>query len=183
MIPLALHEAVPGHHLQVALAQELEDLPDFRKDWGFTAFGEGWALYSERLGIEMGFYGDPYDNFGRLLYEIWRACRLVVDTGMHAFGWPREQAIEFMLENSALSRLNIETEVDRYINWPGQACAYKIGELKIRDLRRLAEQRLGERFDLRGFHDVVLGAGSIPLTVLEKRVTYWINSELFRAYD
>ncbi len=183
MIPLALHEAVPGHHLQVALAQELQDLPDFRKDWGFTVFGEGWALYSERLGIEMGFYIDPYDNFGRLLYEMWRACRLVVDPGMHAFGWSRDRAIEFMLDNTALSRLNIETEVDRYINWPGQACAYKIGELKIRDLRRVAEERLDERFDIRGFHDAVLGAGSIPLTVLEKRVTFWINSQLFQTYD
>ncbi len=183
MIPLALHEAVPGHHLQVALAQELEGLPDFRTQWGFTAFGEGWALYSERLGLEMGLYEDPYDDFGRLLYEMWRACRLVVDTGMHALGWSREQAIEFMLANSALSKLNIETEVDRYISWPGQACAYKIGELKIRELRGRAEDRLGEKFDLRAFHDVVLGAGSIPLTVLETRVNYWINAQQFRPYD
>ncbi len=183
MIPLALHEAVPGHHLQVAIAQELEGVPDFRKGWGFTAFGEGWALYSERLGIEMGFYEDPYDDFGRLLYEMWRACRLVVDTGLHAFAWPRERAIEFMLDNTALSRLNIETEVDRYISWPGQACGYKIGELKIRELRATAERRLGDRFDLRMFHDVVLGAGSIPLTVLEKRVDFWINSQLFSPYD
>ena len=183
MIPLALHEAVPGHHLQVALAQELDDLPDFRTEWGFTAFGEGWALYSERLGIEMGFYDDPYDDFGRLLYEMWRACRLVVDTGIHAFGWPRQRAIDFMLTNSALSELNIETEVDRYISWPGQACAYKIGELKIRELRKRAERRLGARFDIRAFHDAVLGAGSIPLTVLEKRVDFWINSILFRNYD
>jgi len=183
MIPLALHEAVPGHHLQIAIAQELDGVPDFRKGWGFTAFGEGWALYAERLGLEMGFYGDPYDDFGRLLYEMWRACRLVVDTGIHAFGWPRDRAIEFMVANTALSRLNIETEVDRYIAWPGQACAYKIGELKIRELRATAERRLGERFDVRAFHDVVLGAGSIPLTVLEKRVDYWINSQLFRPYD
>ena len=183
MIPLALHEAVPGHHLQVAIAQELDDVPDFRKAWGFTAFGEGWALYAERLGIEMGFYQDPYDEFGRLLYEMWRACRLVIDTGIHAFGWSRDRAIEFMVANTALSRLNIETEVDRYISWPGQACAYKIGELKIRELRAISERRLGDRFDLRAFHDVVLGAGSIPLTVLEKRVDYWINSQLFRPYD
>ncbi len=183
MIPLALHEAVPGHHLQVAIAQELDDVPDFRKGWGFTAFGEGWALYAERLGIEMGFYRDPYDDFGRLLYEMWRACRLVVDTGIHAFGWSRDRAIEFMVANTALSRLNIETEVDRYIAWPGQACAYKIGELKIRELRATAERRLGDRFDIRAFHDVVLGAGSIPLTVLETRVDYWINSQLFRPYD
>ena len=150
---------------------------------GFTAFGEGWALYSERLGIEMGMYENPYDDFGRLLYEMWRACRLVVDTGVHAFDWSRDQAIEFMLDNSALSRLNIETEVDRYIGWPGQACAYKIGELKIRELREIAETRLGEKFDLREFHDVVLGAGSIPLTVLEKRVIKWTNSQIIVTYD
>ncbi|MHC4081785.1 MAG: DUF885 domain-containing protein [Planctomycetota bacterium] len=183
MIPLTLHEAVPGHHFQVALARELEDLPEFRRDWGFNAFGEGWALYAERLGIEMGLYGDPYDDFGRLLYEMWRACRLVVDPGMHAFGWSRDEAIEFMMANTALSRLNITTEVDRYISWPGQACAYKIGELKIRELRQRAESRLGQSFDLRAFHDVVLGAGSIPLTILEKRVDYWINSQQFRPYD
>ncbi|MHC4827996.1 MAG: DUF885 domain-containing protein, partial [Planctomycetota bacterium] len=183
MIPLTLHEAVPGHHFQVALARELEDLPEFRRDWGFNAFGEGWALYAERLGIEMGLYGDPYDDFGRLLYEMWRACRLVVDPGMHAIGWSRDEAIEFMMANTALSRLNITTEVDRYISWPGQACAYKIGELKIRELRQRAESRLGQSFDLRAFHDVVLGAGSIPLTILEKRVDYWINSQQFRPYD
>jgi uncharacterized protein (DUF885 family) len=183
MIPLALHEAVPGHHLQGALARELENVPEFRRGWGFNAFGEGWALYTERLGLEMGLYDDPYDNFGRLLYEMWRACRLVVDPGMHAFGWSRADAIEFMLANTALSALNIENEVDRYIGWPGQACAYKIGELKIRELRSRAERRLGAKFDLRAFHDVVLGAGSIPLTVLEKRVDYHINSQLIRAYD
>jgi len=183
MIPLTLHEAVPGHHFQVALAKELQHLPEFRRGWGFNAFGEGWALYAERLGIEMGLYEDPYHDFGRLLYEMWRATRLVVDTGIHAFGWSRQEAIEFMMANTALSRLNITNEVDRYISWPGQACAYKIGELKIRQLRQRAESRLGSRFDLRVFHDVVLGAGSIPLTILEKRVDFWINSQQFRPYD
>ncbi len=183
MIPLALHEAVPGHHLQVALAQELPDLPEFRRDSYFDAFGEGWALYSERLGIEMDLYGDPYDDFGRLLYEMWRSCRLVVDTGMHAMRWPRDRAIQYMLGNTALSRLNITNEIDRYISWPGQACAYKIGELKIRELRARAEERLGDKFDLRAFHDVVLGAGSIPLTTLEDRVDYWINVQTIRTYD
>ncbi len=177
MIPLAMHEAVPGHHLQIALAQELEGLPEFRKNAYFIAFGEGWALYSERLGIEMGMYEDPYNDFGRLLYEMWRACRLVVDPGLHAFGWSRDRAIQFMLHNTALSELNIENEIDRYIGWPGQACAYKIGELKIRELRTKAEDALGERFDVRAFHDVVLGAGSLPLTVLETRVIEWIDSQ------
>jgi uncharacterized protein (DUF885 family) len=176
MIPLAMHEAVPGHHLQIALAQELPGVPEFRKDAYFIAFGEGWALYSERLGIEMGLFVDPYDNFGRLLYEMWRACRLVVDPGMHALGWPRERAVQFMLDNTALSELNINNEIDRYINWPGQATAYKIGELKIRELRRRAERELGATFDLRAFHDVVLGAGSVPLPVLERRVNEWIAS-------
>lgn len=172
---LSFHEAVPGHHLQIALQQEIEDLPELRRFEGFTAFTEGWALYSERLGLESGFYEDPYSNFGRLTYEMWRALRLVVDTGIHAFGWNRQKAIDYMAENSALSVHNITTEVDRYISWPGQALAYKTGELEIRRLRAQAEDALGPRFDLRGFHDVVLGSGAVPLPVLEANVERWIE--------
>jgi uncharacterized protein (DUF885 family) len=172
---LSLHEAVPGHHLQIALQQELTGLPDFRRFAGITAFVEGWALYSERLGLEVGFYQDPYSNFGRLTYEMWRACRLVVDTGMHYLGWTRQQAIQYMAENTALSLHNIEAEVDRYIAWPGQALAYKIGELKIRELRTRAETELGDRFDIRLFHDAVLGDGAIPLDVLEENIRRFIQ--------
>ena len=174
---LSLHEAVPGHHLQLALQQELEDMPEFRKYNGFTAFIEGWGLYSERLGLETGFYQDPYSDFGRLSYEMWRACRLVVDTGIHYLSWTREQAIAFMSENTALSRHNIVAEVDRYISWPGQALAYKMGELKIRELRALAERRLGDEFDVRTFHDVVLGSGAVPMEILEANVLRYLEQE------
>jgi len=172
---LSLHEAVPGHHLQIALAQEMTGLPEFRRFAGFTSFVEGWGLYSERLGLEVGFYEDPYRNFGRLSYEMWRACRLVVDTGMHYLGWSRQQAIDFMAANTALSLHNITAEVDRYIAWPGQATAYKMGELKIRQLRKLAETELKDRFDVRAFHDAVLASGAIPLDVLEGNVKAYIR--------
>lgn len=171
---LSLHEAVPGHHLQIALQQELENLPKFRSVAGFTAYVEGWALYSERLGLDVDMYEDPYQNFGRLSYEMWRALRLVVDTGMHAKGWNRDEAIEFMASNSALALHNIRSEVNRYIFWPGQALAYKMGEIKIRELRERAESELGDDFDLREFHDVILLSGSIPLSVLENNVDIWI---------
>jgi uncharacterized protein (DUF885 family) len=172
---LTLHEAVPGHHLQNALARELENLPNFRRFTYLSAFGEGWGLYCERLGLEAGFYKNPYSNFGRLTYEMWRACRLVVDTGIHAKGWRREQAMEFLASNTALSLHEVRTETDRYISWPGQAVAYKIGELKIRELRRKAEEALGEKFDIREFHDVVLRNGAIPLTTLEGEVNAYIS--------
>lgn len=171
---LSFHEAVPGHHLQIAIQKEL-DIPLFRKFSGFTAYVEGWALYAERLGLEVGFYKDPYSDFGRLTYEMWRACRLVVDTGLHTQGWSRAHAIDFMVENTSLSIHNITTEIDRYITWPGQALAYKIGELQITALRKKAEKRLGEKFDLRAFHDTVLGSGALPLPILEKIVNRWID--------
>ncbi len=174
---LSVHEAVPGHHQQIALQQEL-DMPDFRKHGAFfTAFVEGWGLYSERLGIEMDLYDTPAKNMGRLSYEMWRACRLVVDTGIHSKGWSKQRAIDFMTDNTALSEANIEAEVNRYISWPGQALAYKMGELKIRELRRKATSELGDKFDLRAFHDVVLGQGAVPLDMLEAQVNRWIEGQ------
>ena len=174
---LSLHEAVPGHHLQLAIQAELADLHPISRESNFTAFIEGWALYSERLGKDIGFYKDPYQDFGRLSMEAWRASRLVVDTGLHWMGWSRQQAIDYMTENTALSPHNIVAEVDRYIGWPGQALAYKTGELAISRIRRKAEQTLGDRFDIRSFHDRVLAAGSIPLPLLEERIDNWIDEQ------
>lgn len=176
LVSLSLHEAVPGHHLQGALARELKNVPQFRLNFYPHAFGEGWGLYAEKLGQEMGVYHTPYQRFGRLTYEMWRACRLVVDTGMHAKGWTRQQALDFLTANTALSTHEIRTEVDRYIAWPGQALAYKTGEMKILELREKAKRALGERFDIRLFHDAVLGSGGVTLPVLETQIDGYINS-------
>lgn len=176
MEALTLHEAVPGHHLQISIAQELENVHPLRRHGGYTAFVEGWGLYSESLGEEMGFYQDPYSKFGQLTYEMWRAVRLVVDTGMHAMGWSRDEAIEFFKANSAKTEHDIVVEIDRYIVWPGQALAYKIGELKLKELRAYARDRLAGKFDVHRFHDRVLEAGAVPLNILEQRIHAWVEA-------
>ena len=174
---LSVHEAMPGHHLQLALQQELGDMPMFRRFMGFTAFVEGWGLYSERLGYDLGLYQDPYSRFGQLTYDMWRAVRLVVDTGMHYKGWTRQQAIDFFKDNAAKTEHDIVNEIDRYIAWPGQALAYKIGQLKILQIRERAELQLGANFDIRAFHDELLGAGALPLDLLEQRMDKWLAAQ------
>jgi len=177
MEALAFHESVPGHHLQISLAQEMEDVPEFRKHGQYTAFVEGWALYCEGLGGELGFYKDPYSKFGQLAFEIWRAIRLVVDTGLHSQHWTRQQAIDYFHENSAQTDQDIVVEVDRYIAWPGQALAYKMGQLKIKELREFATRELGSQFNIREFHDHVLDGGALPLDELEHRIKDWVAAK------
>ncbi len=173
---LTLHEAVPGHHLQMSLNSELGDeIPQFRRNLYLSAYGEGWGLYSEFLGNDMGIYTTPYQKFGKYTYEMWRACRLVVDTGIHSKNWTREQAVEYLKSNTALSLHEVNTEIDRYISWPGQALSYKIGELKIREMRDLAEKELGTKFDIRAFHEIILEEGTVTLSILEKRIRDYIN--------
>jgi uncharacterized protein (DUF885 family) len=175
MEALSLHESVPGHHLQISLAQELENEPEFRKHVGYSAFVEGWALYCEGLGEELGMYKNPYSKFGQLSYEMWRAVRLVVDTGMHAQGWTRDQAIQFFKDNTGKTDQDITVEVDRYIVWPGQALAYKLGQLKIHELRMQAEMRQGAKFNVRAFHDAVLENGALPLNLLNAHMESWME--------
>ncbi|MBW8366781.1 MAG: DUF885 domain-containing protein [Arenimonas sp.] len=177
MLALSLHEAMPGHHLQISLAQEMPDQPMFRKQGGFTAFIEGWGLYAERLGYDMGLYDDPYDRMGQQAYDMWRAVRLVVDTGLHSKGWSRQQAIDYFAANAPKAELDIANEIDRYISTPGQALAYKIGQLKLSELRARAQTRLGDRFDVRAFHDALLSDGALPLSVLEQRMDAWMVAE------
>jgi len=173
---LTVHEAVPGHHLQGALNNELGDsIPKFRRNLYISAYGEGWGLYTEFLANEMGMYTTPYEHFGKLTYEMWRACRLVVDTGIHSKGWTRKQAVDFIASNTALSLHEVNTETDRYISWPGQALSYKIGELKIRELRKKAKEKLGSKFDIREFHEVILEQGTVTLSILEQRINSYID--------
>ena len=176
LVALTLHESVPGHHLQNALSQELDNVPQFRRNLYLSAYGEGWGLYAERLGVEMGVYENAYQQFGRLSYEMWRACRLVIDTGIHSQGWSRQQALDFLSDNTSLSKANVRAEVDRYISWPGQALSYKMGEIKIRQLRAKAEQKLGNKFDLRAFHDALLANGALPLEILEAEMDRFITA-------
>jgi uncharacterized protein (DUF885 family) len=173
---IAYHEGSPGHHMQISIAQELESVPEFRTQSFFNAYAEGWGLYAERLAKEMGAYEDPYSDFGRLSSEIWRAIRLVVDTGLHAKGWTEQQAVDYFLANSSSAEGAIRSEVQRYLAWPGQATSYKIGMMKILELREKARAELGEKFDIKGFHDTVLGGGGLPLEILERRVNDWIAS-------
>jgi uncharacterized protein (DUF885 family) len=177
METVAYHEASPGHHMQISIAQELEDVPEFRTQAGFSVYSEGWALYSEKLSKEMGQFTDPYMDFGRLTAEMWRAIRLVVDTGLHAKGWTQEQAVQYFFENSAIPEGAVRSEVRRYLTFPGQATSYKVGMLKIEELRARAEAALGEAFDIRGFHDEVLGGGALPMPLLEKRIDHWIAAQ------
>jgi uncharacterized protein (DUF885 family) len=177
MTALSLHEGVPGHHLQIALAMEQQDIPNFRRYGGYTAFIEGWGLYAESLGDEMGLYGDSYSKFGQLMYDVWRASRLVVDTGMHYLHWDRQKAIDFMMKNTGKQELEVAAEIDRYIVWPGQALAYKIGQLKITELRAKAQQALDDKFDIRDFHDELLKDGALPLDVLEVKMNGWLERQ------
>jgi uncharacterized protein (DUF885 family) len=174
---LTLHECEPGHSFQAALSEEQKELPRFRRNLYFSGYGEGWGLYCEWLGNEMGIYRTPYEKFGQQSYAMWRAARLVIDTGIHRYGWSRQQAIDYLASHTALSQHEVETEVDRYISWPGQALSYKLGELTIRKLRSEAEAKLGQKFDIRGFHDTFLAMGAVPLSVLEQQMRAWIETE------